>query len=52
MRDLGSLLRFLKGLYNSASGQGYLLLTTRSGKSWPMTLTHRDLLAEDYALAS
>lgn len=32
--------------------QSYLLLTTRSGRSWPATLGHRDLLAEDWALAT
>ena len=31
--------------------QGYLLLRTRSGRTWPMTFGQRDLLANDWQLA-
>mgnify|MGYP001563458866 CR=1 FL=1 len=33
------------------NGEGYLMLTTASGRSWPVTLGHKDILASDWTLA-
>ena len=31
--------------------EAYLLLTTKSGRCWPVTLGQQDILAEDYCYA-